>query len=269
MRVALNDKKLPLGQLVALEMGKILQEGLGEVQEYIDIADYAVGLSRMINGKIIPSERPGHIMMETWNPLGNVGVISAFNFPVAVYGWNSALGLICGNTMLWWIWSEYFGVLVIDKLIFLRKPAPSTPLCAIAVTKIISKVLVDNGLPGEICSLVTGGSDVGSAISEDQRMDLVSFTGSTKVNLKASLLGSRFLKNFWQIGKIVGQQVGARFGKSLLELGGNNAIIVCEDANMEIAVPAALFAAVGTAGQRCTTTRRLVQFHTYKRVEPM
>ncbi|PVU96678.1 hypothetical protein BB559_002298 [Furculomyces boomerangus] len=220
MREALASKIEPLGKLVSLEMGKILVEGIGEVQEYVDIADYATGLSRMLNGQVIPSERPGHVMMEVWNPIGIVGVISAFNFPVAVYGWNSALSLICGNPVLW-------------------KPAPSTPLSAIAVTKILQQVLEKNNLPGSICSLVTGGADVGAEMSNNKAIDLVSFTGSTK------------------IGREVGLAVQKRFGKSLLELGGNNAIIVEDDADIDLAVRSVLFAAVGTAGQRCTTARRL------------
>ncbi|KAI9102619.1 Aldehyde/histidinol dehydrogenase [Phlyctochytrium arcticum] len=220
MREALDAKKADLGKLVSLEMGKILPEGVGEVQEYIDICDYALGLSRQIGGSVIPSERPGHFMKEMWNPLGNVGVISAFNFPVAVYGWNSALSLVCGNPVLW-------------------KSAPSTSLCGVAVTKILEKVLEENGLPGALCSLVSGGTEVGEAMVSDKRVDLLSFTGSTEV------------------GRKVGVQVQQRFGRSLLELGGNNAIIVAADADVELAVRATLFAAVGTAGQRCTTTRRL------------
>ncbi|KAI8866804.1 aldehyde dehydrogenase [Ramicandelaber brevisporus] len=220
MREALNDKLQPLGGLVSLEMGKILPEGVGEVQEYIDIADYAVGLSRMLNGKVIPSERPGHMMVEMWNPLGTVGVISAFNFPVAVYGWNSALSLVCGNPVVW-------------------KGAPTTNLCSVAVTKILAEVLEKNNLPGEICALVTGDADVGKAMAADRNIDLLSFTGSTKV------------------GRDVGVAVQSRFGRSLLELGGNNAIIVAPDADLDLALRAILFAAVGTAGQRCTTTRRL------------
>lgn len=210
-----------LGKLVSLEMGKIVAEGIGEVQEYVDICDYAVGLSRSFAGQVLPSERSGHALFEQWNPLGVVGVISAFNFPCAVYGWNSALSLVCGNAVLW-------------------KPAPSTPLTAIAVTKLIEKVLVANGISGGLCSLVTGGADVGQALTKDKRVNLVSFTGSTAV------------------GRIVGQQVQARFGKVLLELGGNNAIIVNEDADLDMVIPATVFAAVGTAGQRCTTTRRLI-----------
>ncbi|KAJ2685383.1 Alpha-aminoadipic semialdehyde dehydrogenase [Coemansia spiralis] len=220
MRNALSDKIEPLGRLVALEMGKILPEGIGEVQEYVDIADYAVGLSRMLNGKVIPSERPGHMMMEMWNPLGVVGVISAFNFPVAVYGWNSALSLVCGNAVVW-------------------KGASTTGLTSVAVTKILAEVLEKNGLPGALCSLASGGADIGNMMAKDKRVNLVSFTGSTNVGRKVALT------------------VQERFGKSLLELGGNNAIIVHNDADIDLAVRSILFAAVGTAGQRCTTTRRL------------
>lgn len=210
-----------LGHLVSLEMGKIAPEGVGEVQEYVDICDFATGLSRSYNGQIIPSERPGHMLLEQWNPLGVVGVISAFNFPCAVYGWNNALALITGNALLW-------------------KPAPSTPLTAIAVTRLIEDVLKANDIPAGLCSLVCGDADVGQALTKDKRVNLVSFTGST------------------EIGRIVGQQVQGRFGKVLLELGGNNAIIVADDADLDMVVPATVFAAVGTAGQRCTTTRRLI-----------
>ncbi|TKR76581.1 hypothetical protein L596_017699 [Steinernema carpocapsae] len=210
-----------LGKLVSLEMGKINPEGVGEVQEYVDICDYAVGLSRMFSGKVIPSERAGHVLLEQWNPLGVVGVISAFNFPCAVYGWNNALALVTGNSLVW-------------------KPAPSTPLTAIAITKLIEEVLQENKLPGGICSLVTGEADVGQALTKDPRVNLVSFTGSTEV------------------GRIVGQQVQGRFGKILLELGGNNALLVNDDADLDMVVPATVFAAVGTAGQRCTSTRRLI-----------
>lgn len=221
MRDALNDKLQPLGALVSLEMGKILPEGKGEVQEYIDICDYALGLGRSINGQVVPSERPGHFMIEQWNPIGTVGVISAFNFPVAVYGWNSAIALVCGNPVVW-------------------KGAPTTNLSSIAVTKILEKVLVKNGLPGELCSLVAGGADVGQSMVDDERVKLLSFTGSTAV------------------GRKVGETVAKRFGKSLLELGGNNAIVVMDDADLDLALRSVLFAAVGTAGQRCTTTRRLL-----------
>jgi len=218
---ALRKKLEPLGKLVSLEMGKILPEGIGEVQEYVDICDYAVGLSRMFEGKVIPSERPNHALLEMWNPLGIVGVITAFNFPVAVYGWNNALSLVCGNTLIW-------------------KSAPTTPLCSIATTKIIAQVLEQNNLPGGICSLVCGGADVGATMANDTRVPLVSFTGSTK------------------IGNQVALEVQKRFGRSLLELGGNNAILVDESADVDLVVRAALFACAGTAGQRCTTTRRLV-----------
>jgi len=210
-----------LGSLVSLEMGKILPEGVGEIQEYIDISDYAVGLSRMFAGKIIPSERRGHILMENWNPLGLVGIISAFNFPAAVFGWNAALAMVCGNSVLW-------------------KPAPTTPLTSIAIVKIIENVLRKNNLPPAICSLICGESDVGSIICNEPTVNLVSFTGSTKV------------------GHIVGQQVQSRFGKLLLELGGNNAIIVMDDADLDLVVRAACFSCVGTAGQRCTSTRRII-----------
>jgi len=218
---ALRQKLKPLGQLVSMEMGKILPEGVGEVQEYVDICDYATGLSRMIEGKIFPSERPGHVLMENWNPLGVVGIISAFNFPVAVYGWNNAIALVCGNTMVW-------------------KGAPTTSLCSVATTKIVAQVLERNGLPGAICSLCTGGAEIGNAMSQDSRLPLVSFTGSTHV------------------GNKVGITVQSRFGKSLLELGGNNAIIVADDADLDMVVRATTFACAGTAGQRCTTTRRLI-----------
>ncbi|KAF4014850.1 hypothetical protein G4228_006590 [Cervus hanglu yarkandensis] len=204
-----NNEPIARVRQVSLEMGKILVEGVGEVQEYVDVCDYAVGLSRMIGGPILPSEskqrRPGHALIEQWNPVGLVGVITAFNFPVAVYGWNNAIAMICGNACLW----------------------------------IIAKVLEDNKLPGAICSLTCGGADIGTAMAKDERVDLLSFTGST------------------QVGKQVALMVQERFGKSLLELGGNNAIIAFEDADLSLVVPSALFAAVGTAGQRCTTARRL------------
>ncbi|XP_015793083.1 alpha-aminoadipic semialdehyde dehydrogenase [Tetranychus urticae] len=222
---ALREKKSDLGRLVSLEMGKILAEGEGEVQEYIDICDYAVGLSRMFEGKIIPSERPGHMLLETWNPLGAIGIITAFNFPVAVYGWNNAISMVCGNSMVW-------------------KSAPTTPLSSIAVIKIVQSVLTQNGLPGAICSLVCGDWQVGDAMARDKRLPLISFTGSTSVGMEVAL------------------NVQKRFGRSLLELGGNNAIIACEDADIEMLVRSALFACVGTAGQRCTTTRRLIVHQT-------
>jgi aldehyde dehydrogenase family 7 protein A1 len=217
----LRQKKHALGKLVSLEMGKILAEGEGEVQEYIDICDYATGLSRMFAGQVIPSERSDHVLIEKYNPLGVVGVISAFNFPHAVYGWNNAIALVCGDTLIW-------------------KPAPTTSLVAIATTKIVQAVLEQNKLPGAICSLVCGGPDVGTAMAKDERIPLLSFTGSTNVGHK------------------VAQLVRNRFGKDLLELGGNNAIIVNDDANLDIVIPSVIFACVGTAGQRCTTTRRLI-----------
>ncbi|XKL61191.1 hypothetical protein PGB90_008248 [Kerria lacca] len=218
---ALREKLEPLGKLISLEMGKILAEGIGEVQEYIDICDYAVGLSRMFNGQILPSERPNHVLLENWNPLGVVGVISAFNFPVAVYGWNSAISMICGNTLLW-------------------KGAPTTSLTSIATTNIIAKVLEKNNIPGAVCSLCTGGKEIGEIMAQDSKIPLVSFTGSTSV------------------GKEVGIKVQERFGKSLLELGGNNAIIVLEDADLDMVFQSVVFSCCGTAGQRCTSTRRLI-----------
>uniref|UniRef100_A0A224XLS1 aldehyde dehydrogenase (NAD(+)) n=1 Tax=Panstrongylus lignarius TaxID=156445 RepID=A0A224XLS1_9HEMI len=218
---ALRNKLVSLGKLVSLEMGKIYAEGVGEVQEYIDICDYAVGLSRMFSGSIIPSERPGHVLLEQWNPLGVVGLITAFNFPIAVYGWNSAIAMVCGNTLLW-------------------KGASSTSLVTLATTKIVASVLEKNSLPGGICSMICGGPDIGEAIVTDRRIPLVSFTGSTHV------------------GHQVGLKVQDRFGRSLLELGGNNAIIVGPDADLEMVAQSVVFACVGTAGQRCTTTRRLI-----------
>lgn len=221
MGEALRKKIKLLGKLESLEMGKILAEGIGEVQEYIDIADYAVGLSRMFAGHVFPSERKGHMLLEQWNPLGTVGVISAFNFPAAVYGWNSCVALVCGNTVLW-------------------KGAPTTPLVSVAVTKVLAEVLEANNLPGAICSLVCGGAEIGTLMAKDERVNLLSFTGSTSVGHKVSMM------------------VQERFGKFLLELGGNNAIIVNEDADLDMVVRSALFACAGTAGQRCTTTRRLI-----------
>ncbi|KAI3413637.1 putative aldehyde dehydrogenase 7 member A1 [Globodera pallida] len=210
-----------LGRLVSLEMGKILSEGRGEVQEFVDIADYATGLSRMFSGRIMPSERKKHFLLEQWNPLGVVGVISAFNFPAAVYGWNAALALVCGNSVIW-------------------KPSPSTPLTSIAITRLIGEVLSKNGMPPAICSLICGESDIGLRLVKDPRVNLLSFTGSTEV------------------GRVVGQHVQSRFGKLLLELGGNNAIIVMDDADLDLVVPAVTFSCIGTAGQRCTSTRRLI-----------
>jgi len=218
---AYREKRDVLGKLIALEMGKIVAEGIGEVQEYIDICDYAVGLSRMFPGHVYPSERKGHMLLEQWNPLGVVGCITAFNFPCAPYGWNAAIAWVCGNVMLW-------------------KGAPSTSLVSIAMTKIQQKVLEANNLPGGICSMICGGADIGNLMAKDERLPLLSFTGST------------------QIGHKVAMEVQNRFGKSLLELGGNNAIVVAEDADVDMVVRASLFACAGTAGQRCTTTRRLI-----------
>merc|ERR1711976_647340 len=218
---ALRDKIEPLGKLVSMEMGKIVPEGIGEVQEYVDICDYALGLSRMLPGHIYPSERPGHALLECWNPLGVIGIISAFNFPVAVFGWNNAIAMVCGNSMVW-------------------KGAPTVPLVSVATTKIVASVLEKNGLPGAIMSLCQGGTDVGQAMAADPRMKLVSFTGSTAVGRKVALAFQE------------------RFGKHLLELGGNNALIVDEDADLEMVARSATFACVGTAGQRCTTLRRLI-----------
>lgn len=220
MREKLHHQRHALGALVSLEVGKIKAEGLGEVQEFIDIADYAVGLSRMLNGQVIPSERPGHFMMEQFHPLGVVGVISAFNFPSAVHGWNVALALVTGNATVW-------------------KPHQSTPLISIAQTKVLGEVLEANGLPGALCSLACGGSQIGQRLVDSHDVNLISFTGSTNT------------------GRKVGVSVQKRFGKLILELGGNNAMIVMEDANIEMALKSLPFAAVGTAGQRCTTTRRL------------
>lgn len=217
----LRQKKSPLGKLVSLEMGKILPEGEGEVQEAVDIADYATGLSRMYAGQVLPSERPGHMLLEQWNPLGVVGVITAFNFPVAPYFWNFTISAMAGNTHIW-------------------KGAPTTPLTHIACTRLIAEVLEANKLSGGISTLVTAGADVGAAMVDDRRVSLISFTGSC------------------EIGKQVGTKVQSRCGKVILELGGNNAISVMPDADLDMVVPAVLFASVGTAGQRCTTTRRLI-----------
>ena len=216
----LREHKHNLGSLISLEMGKILAEGEGEVQEFIDVCDYAAGLSRMISGSDLPSERAKHKLIEMWNPIGTVGVITAFNFPLAVYGWNAAIAMVCGDTILW-------------------KGAPTTPLTSIATTKLVASVLAENNLPAGVSSLVTGGADVGKAMAADRNLPVVSFTGSTDV------------------GREVALEVQKRFGRSILELGGNNAIIVAEDADLNLVIPSVLFACVGTAGQRCTTTRRL------------
>lgn len=218
---ALRKYKEPLGKLVSYEMGKSLQEGYGEVQEMIDICDFAVGLSRQLYGLSMHSERPGHRMYEQWHPLGIVGIISAFNFPVAVWSWNSMLALVCGDVCVW-------------------KPSEKAPLCGIACQHIISEVFAKNNVPEGVSCLIIGGRDVGEWMANDTRVPLVSATGSTKM------------------GKAVGAAVGARLGRALLELGGNNAIIISKDADIDMAVRGALFGAVGTAGQRCTTTRRLI-----------
>jgi aldehyde dehydrogenase (NAD+) len=217
---ALREAREPLGELVALEMGKIRVEGLGEVQEMIDICDFAVGLSRQLYGLTMHSERPGHRMYEQWHPIGPVGIITAFNFPVAVWSWNAAIAAVCGDTMVW-------------------KPSPTTPLTALAVQHICSRVMADHGLQG-VFSLVIGDNDVvGERMINDPRLPLISFTGSIRV------------------GRHVAKAVAARLGRAILELGGNNAIIVTEDANLDLAVRAIVFGAAGTAGQRCTTTRRI------------
>lgn len=218
---ALRAKKDALGKLVSYEMGKSLQEGLGEVQEMIDICDFAVGLSRQLYGLTMHSERPMHRMYEQWHPLGVVGIISAFNFPVAVWSWNAALAWVCGDVCVW-------------------KPSEKTPLCGIAVQKLTDEVFQKNGVPEGVNCLVQGGRDVGQWLSNDTRVPLISATGSTRM------------------GKAVGAAVGARLGKTILELGGNNAIIISDQADLDMAIVGAVFGAVGTAGQRCTTTRRLI-----------
>ncbi|SFG90370.1 L-piperidine-6-carboxylate dehydrogenase [Pontibacter chinhatensis] len=217
----LRQHKEDLGKLVSYEMGKILQEGLGEVQEMIDICDFAVGLSRQLHGYTMHSERPQHRMYEQYHPLGVVGVISAFNFPVAVWSWNAMLAAVCGDVVVW-------------------KPSEKTPLTAVACQHILREVLAENELPEGIFNLVIGDAEIGSLMSHDTRVPLVSATGSTRM------------------GKKVGEAVGARLGKSLLELGGNNAIIVTEHADLEMALRAIVFGAVGTCGQRCTSTRRII-----------
>jgi aldehyde dehydrogenase (NAD+) len=217
---ALREAKDDLGLLVTLEAGKIRSEGLGEVQEMIDMCDFAVGLSRQLYGLTIASERPSHRMFEQWHPLGPVGCITAFNFPVAVWAWNAALALVCGNPVVW-------------------KPSELTPLTALAVQRIVNRVLEPAGLAG-LLNLVVGGREVGQLLAADERLPLISATGSTAM------------------GKSVATTVAGRLGRSLLELGGNNGLIVTESANLDLALRAVLFAAVGTAGQRCTTLRRLI-----------
>ncbi|MEI8278731.1 MAG: aldehyde dehydrogenase family protein [Bacteroidota bacterium] len=218
---ALREYKEPLGRLVSYEMGKSLQEGYGEVQEMIDIADFAVGLSRQLYGLTMHSERPSHRMYEQWHPLGVVGIISAFNFPVAVWSWNSFIAWVCGDTCVW-------------------KPSEKTPLTAIACQNIVSKVFKANKVPEGISGIIIGGRETGEWMSNDARMPLLSATGSTRM------------------GKAVGAAVGARLGRALLELGGNNSIIISEHADLDMTLVGCLFGAVGTAGQRCTTTRRLI-----------
>ena len=219
--LALRRYKEPLGKLVSYEMGKIYQEGLGEVQEMIDICDFAVGLSRQLYGFTMHSERPQHRMYEQWHPLGPVGIISAFNFPVAVYSWNAMIAAVCGDTVIW-------------------KGSEKTPLCGVAVQNIIAEVLKENDLPEGIFGLITGASEAGEWLTADERIPLISATGSIRM------------------GKQVAQVVGARLGKTILELGGNNAIIISSNADLEMAIRAVVFGAVGTAGQRCTSTRRLI-----------
>lgn len=219
--VALRKYKEPLGKLVSYEMGKSYQEGLGEVQEMIDICDFAVGLSRQLNGLTMHSERPNHRMYEQYHPLGIVGIISAFNFPVAVWSWNTMLAWVCGDVCVW-------------------KPSEKTPLCSIACQNIINKVFEKNNVPEGVSCIINGDAVIGQLMAADERVPLVSATGSVRM------------------GKAVGRTVGERLGRALLELGGNNAIIISEHANLDIAIRGALFGAVGTAGQRCTTTRRLI-----------
>ena len=217
----LRVHKEALGKLVSYEMGKSYQEGLGEVQEMIDICDFAVGLSRQLHGLTMHSERPGHRMYEQYHPLGVVGIISAFNFPVAVWCWNTALAWICGDVCVW-------------------KGSEKTPLCSVACQNLFTEVAKENNLPEGISCIVTGDYKVGEMMTTDKRVPLVSATGSSRM------------------GRIVGATVAERFGKSLLELGGNNAIIITPDADLKMVVPGAVFGAVGTAGQRCTSTRRLI-----------
>ena len=219
--IALRKYKEPLGKLVSYEMGKSYQEGLGEVQETIDICDFAVGLSRQLHGFTMHSERVRHRMYDQYHPLGVVGIISAFNFPVAVWSWNAMLAWVCGDACIW-------------------KPSEKTPLCSIACQNIVSKVFANNGVPEGVSCLVNGDHRIGQLMAANERIPLISATGSVRM------------------GKVVAKTVSERLGKALLELGGNNAIIISENANLDIAIRGALFGAVGTAGQRCTTTRRLI-----------
>lgn len=218
---ALRAQKENLGKLVSYEMGKSLQEGYGEVQEMIDICDFAVGLSRQLYGLTMHSERPGHRMYEQWHPMGIVGIISAFNFPVAVWSWNAMLAWVCGDVCIW-------------------KASEKTPLCSIACQHIINEVFTKNNVPEGVSCIINGGRDLGEWLSHDTRIPLISATGSTRM------------------GKAVGAAVGARLGKTILELGGNNAIIISQDADLDMSLIGAVFGAVGTAGQRCTSTRRLI-----------
>ena len=217
----LRENKDALGSLLSLEVGKIKSEGDGEVQEYIDVCDMAVGMSRTIAGKVLPSERPGHMMIEQWNPIGSMGVISAFNFPCAVAGWNTAIGLITGNTMIW-------------------KGSESTSLVTVAVGKIVTDVLRDHGFNSVFTVCQGTGKEVGEQFLHDKRLGLVSFTGSTKT------------------GRRVAREVSSRFGKTILELGGNNAAVIMPDADLDMALKGCVFAAAGTCGQRCTTLRRMI-----------
>ncbi len=217
----LRQNKMNLGKLVSYEMGKSLQEGLGEVQEMIDICDFAVGLSRQLYGLTMHSERPGHRMYEQYHPLGIVGIISAFNFPVAVWSWNSMLAMVCGDVCVW-------------------KPSEKTPLCGVACQHIIAKVFKENKVPEGVCSLITGAREAGQWLCEDGRVALISATGSTRM------------------GKAISAIISARLGKCLLELGGNNAIIISKEADLDMALIGSLFGAAGTAGQRCTSTRRII-----------
>src|SRR4051794_10775961 len=222
----LRRHKPALGRIVSIEAGKILEEGEGEVQEMIDICDFAVGLSRQLYGKVIASERPGHRMLESWHPLGPAGIITTFNFPVAVWSWNAALALVCGDPLIW-------------------KPSDKTPLCALACHALLGRATTQFGeIPDELrqglSQVAIGGPELGEALADDRRVPLVSATGSTRM------------------GALVGPRVAQRFGRTLLELGGNNGMIVAPSADLDLALRAILFAAVGTAGQRCTSLRRLV-----------
>ena len=218
---ALREVKEPLGELITLEMGKIKAEGMGEVQEMIDICDFAVGLSRQLYGLTMHSERPGHRMYEQWHPLGPIGIITAFNFPAAVWSWNAAIAAVCGDTMIW-------------------KPSPITPLTTLAIQHVVNQVAADHGAAGVFNMVIGSNQEIGERLINDTRLPLVSFTGSIKT------------------GRHVAQTVAGRLGRTILELGGNNGIIVTEDANLDLAVRGIVFGSVGTAGQRCTTTRRII-----------